>query len=448
MILIEYEITMTNVEMLVHAKWIITCNKDNEVFENHTLVVSGGKIIAIVPTAECEKNFQAPTIHNFPKHALLPGLINAHTHLAMNLFRGLADDLELMDWLKNYIWPTEQRWVSDEFVFDGASLAMAEMIRGGTTTFNDMFYFLESTAQAAELAGMRAHVGITVIDVPTAWAKTPEEYFAKGIAFYESYKKHPRITVTLAPHSTYMVSVDNLKKVKDLRDQLGLKINIHLQEDPAEIKLVGEKYQQRPVQLLNEIGLLSNQTIAIHMTQLNDADFELLRLHQPSIVHCPESNMKLAGGMCPVETLLREGINVALGTDGAASNNDLDMIAEMRSAAFFGKIVANDPKAVSAVNVLRMATINGAKALGIDHLTGSLEKNKAADFIAIDFNCVETQPLYNPVSQIVYATSRNQVTDVWVDGKQLLKNRELQTLDENALLAKADVWRNRIVKAL
>jgi 5-methylthioadenosine/S-adenosylhomocysteine deaminase len=435
---------MEAIDQLIHAKWIITCEEKNRVLENHVLAVSDGKIHALLPAHEAKKKFSAAKELHYPTHAIMPGLINSHTHIAMNLFRGLADDLELMDWLNHYIWPAEGKWVSHEMVYDGSLLAMAEMIRGGITCFNDMYFFLGATAEAANLAGMRAHIGMTVIDVPTAWAKTPEEYFAKGIAFYQQYKNHALITPTMAPHSTYTVSLENLIKVKEIAEKYNLKINIHLQEAPSEIEQAMNKYQKRPLQRLHEIGMVSPNLIAIHMTQINDDDFDILQKTRPHIVHCPESNMKLVSGSCPVEKLTNLGINVALGTDGAASNNDLDMFGEMRSAAFLGKVTANDPKAIPAEDALKMATINGAKALGIDQITGSLLPGKAADFIAINLDHIETQPLYHPLSQIVYATPRSQVTDVWVAGKQLLKNRELQGIDEKELLTKAKVWCKKI----
>jgi len=435
---------MEKIDYLIHAKWVITCEENNRVLENHSLAIKDKKILAILPTPDAQQKYQADREENYTSHAVMPGFINSHTHLSMNLFRGLADDLELMDWLNNHIWPAEGKWVSQEMVYDGSLLAMAEMIRCGTICFNDMYFFLDATAQAAELAGMRAHIGMTIIDVPTAYAKTTDEYFAKAIEFYQRYKQNERITATLAPHSTYTVSIENLERVKKLADEYKLKTNIHLQEAPSEIEQSMAKYGKRPLQRLHDIGMVSPDLIAIHMTQINDDDFEILQKTKPNIVHCPESNMKLVSGLCPVDKLTKLGINVALGTDGAASNNDLDMFGEMRTAAFLGKVVTNDPKAASAAEVLKMATLNGAKALGIDHITGSLEAGKAADFIAIDMNCIETQPVYHPVSQIVYATPRNQVTDVWVNGKQLLKNRKLMTLDEKELLEKAQVWRKKI----
>lgn len=435
---------MEKIDQIYHAKWIIPCEEKHTVLENHALITKGGKIHSILPSKEANEKFPTVPHHHYGSHAILPGFINCHTHISMNAFRGLADDLELMDWLKNYIWPAEGKWVSHDLVYDVSLLSMAEMLRCGTTCFNDMYFFLGATAQAAELSGIRAHIGMTIIEVPTPWAQTTEEYFSKALDFYQQYKNHERITPTLAPHSTYTVSIEHLEKVKELAGQYNLKTNIHLQEAPSEILGSLEKYKKRPLERLNDIGMVSPNLIAIHMTQLVESDFDILKKTKPSIVHCPESNMKLSCGACPVDKLISLGINVALGTDGAASNNDLDMISEMRSAAFLGKLSTNNPKALPAETVLQMATLNGAKALGIDHLTGSLTPGKAADFIAIDLDQIETQPLYHPVSQIVYASSRNQVTDVWINGKHLLKDRKLMTLDEKELLMKAKTWRKKI----
>src|SRR3990167_1209673 len=357
---------MEPIDHLIHAKWLITCEENNRVLENHALAIKAGKILALVPSKEAKQKYQAATEEHYHSHAVMPGFINSHTHIAMNIFRGLADDLELMDWLNNYIWPAEGKWVSHDLVYDASKLAMAEMIRGGTTCFNDMYFFLQASAKAADEAGIRAHIGMTIIDVPTAWAKTTDEYFAKALQFYDEYKNHPRVTPTMAPHSTYTVSIENLIKAKEIADQYKLKINIHLQEAPSEIAQSMQQYQKRPLERLHDIGMVNPNLIAIHMTQLNDRDFEMLAETKPNLIHCPESNMKLVSGSCTVEKLLTRGINVALGTDGAASNNDLDMFGEMRSAAFFGKVIANDPKAVNAETVLKMATLHGAKALGID----------------------------------------------------------------------------------
>mgnify|MGYP003645369676 CR=1 FL=1 len=435
---------MEKVDQLIHAKWIITAEDQNKILEDHAIAVKDGKIAAILPSSDANKKFECDEATTLATHAVLPGFINCHTHLAMNVFRGLADDLELMDWLNNHIWPAEGQWVSEEMVYDASLLAMGEMIRCGTLCFNDMYFFMNATAEAALQAGVRAHIGMTVIDVPTAWAKTTDDYFAKAIEFYQAYKNNPRVTPTLAPHSTYTVSLENLARVNELANEYDLRINLHLQEAPSEIAQSMEKYGKRPLQRLHDIGMVSPRLIAVHMTQINDDDMKILRATLPQIVHCPESNMKLNSGCSPVQQLLDAGLNVALATDGAASNNDLDMMGEMRSAAFLGKLTANDPRALSAETALRMATLNGARALGIDHLTGSLTAGKSADLIAINLDEIETQPLYHPISQIVYAASRHQVTDAWAAGKRLLKSRELQTLDETELLKKAKSWRKKI----
>ncbi|MHB1948283.1 MAG: TRZ/ATZ family hydrolase [Gammaproteobacteria bacterium] len=437
---------MNKIDQLIHAKWIITGEPKSQPLENHALVLQNGLIEDILPSAQATQKYTANAIQHYKTHAILPGLINTHTHLAMNYFRGLADDLALMNWLNNYIWPAERQWVSNEYVYDASLFAMAEMIRGGSTCFNDMYFFLQATAQATEKAGIRGFIGITVIDFPTAWAKDPDEYFAKGLEFLQEYKNHPRITPTLAPHAPYTVSDQYLIRAKEIADQYHLKINMHIQETADEIRDSLDKYKRRPLRRLQDLDLISPQLIAIHMTQIDDQDLEVLEAERPQIVHCPESNMKLASGVCPVSKLQSLQLNVALGTDGAASNNDLDMISEMRSAAFLAKLTTKDPTALSAPEVITMATLSGAKALGIDHITGSLVTGKAADFIAINLDEIETLPHYHPTSQIVYAASRNQVTDVWVAGKQLLKDRKLLTLDEQELKDKADYWAKKIGK--
>ncbi|OGT57844.1 MAG: N-ethylammeline chlorohydrolase [Gammaproteobacteria bacterium RIFCSPHIGHO2_12_FULL_42_10] len=433
---------MTNTPSIIHAKWVIT--DTTHILKHHALVIQSGLIEAILPSGLAKERYPTVTHTTYASHALLPGFINCHTHLTMNIFRGLADDLELMDWLNNYIWPAENKWLGEELVYDASLLAIAEAIRSGTTCMNDMYFFMNATARAVTETGIRAHIGLHLIDVPTAWAQTMDEAFEKAILFYEEYKNHERITPTMAVHSTYTVSLPQLIKAKKIADDYKLKINIHLQESPQEIAHVQALHQERPLMRLHKIGMVNPDLIAIHMTQINEDDLKILTATKPNIVHCPESNMKLASGIAPISTLMQHGLNVALGTDGAASNNDLDMITEMRSAAFLSKISTQNPQALSAETALNMATINAAKALGVDHKIGSLAIGKAADFIAIDLERIETEPLYHPISQIVYAASRDQVTDVWVAGKQLLKNRQLTTIDEKALLAKVKTWRKRI----
>jgi 5-methylthioadenosine/S-adenosylhomocysteine deaminase len=435
---------MEKVDQIIHAKWLITCEPENKVLADHALIIQQGLIKNIVPSSSVAEKYQADDTQQFATHAVMPGFINSHTHVAMNLFRGLMDDLALMDWLNNYIWPAEKKWVDSQFVYDASLLAMAEMIRSGTTCFNDMYFFWNDTARAAEVSGMRAHLGIHIIDVPTRWGNTTAEYLQKGLTFYEEYKNHPLIGITMAPHAIYTVPDHTLAELANIADKLDLKINMHIHETKAEIEGSLATTKARPLKRLNDLGLVSPRLIAIHMTEISEEDLEILAVRKPSITHCPESNMKLASGIAPLDKFKIAGVNVALGTDGAASNNDLDMIGEMRTAAFLAKASTYNPTSLKASEALQMATLNGARALGIDKVTGSLAIGKSADFIAIKLDELETLPIYYPESQIVYAASRSQVTDVFVAGKQLLRNRELLTLDEEKLKAVAGMWRDRI----
>ncbi|MDQ7017163.1 MAG: TRZ/ATZ family hydrolase [Gammaproteobacteria bacterium] len=435
---------MKQVDQLLHARWIVTVNEHNDLFEYHTLVVDQSKIIDILPTELAKQSYRAHQVDDLGEQLLMPGLINAHTHLAMNLLRGFADDLPLMEWLEQQIWPAEGRWVDEQFVADGSELAMAELIRSGTTCFNDMYFFPEITAQVAQKAGLRASIGLMMIDFPTAWGSGPEEYLQKGLALQQKYQDHPLIRTAFAPHATYTVSDVPLLQLKQAAQQHNSAIHIHLHETAGEIALHEKQHGCRPLARLDKLGMLNANLQAVHMTQLSDEEIQQLADNGVQVIHCPESNLKLASGFAPIARLLAAGVNVALGTDGAASNNDLDLFAEMRTAALLAKGVAGDASVVPTTTALRMATINGAKALGIADQTGSLEVGKAADVIAIDLNTIETQPLYDPVSQLVYASSRNQITHLWVAGKQLLKERQLTTLDETQIIKKAQLWQKKI----
>jgi 5-methylthioadenosine/S-adenosylhomocysteine deaminase len=432
------------VDTLIHARWIIPVEPEFVTYDHHSLVINGGKIIDLLPTELAKQTYQGKTTEHLDNHALLPGLINCHTHAAMTLMRGIADDLPLMDWLNNHIWPLEQKWMSETFVKDGTDLAIAEMILGGTTCFNDMYFFPEITAKQAIHHNIRAKVGLIVIDFPSVWARNSDEYIEKGLSLHEQLRQSELCTTAFAPHAPYTVSDEPLQKIKTLADELELPIHIHLHETLNEVEQAQSNSGQRPLQRLQKLGLINPSLIAVHMTQLTDEEISLFAESGAHIVHCPESNLKLASGFCQVAKCLNAGINVAIGTDGAASNNDLDMFGEMRSAALLGKAVAGDASAIPAMTALRMATINGAKALGLDNCCGSLSIGKAADIIAIDLNHLETQPLYCPVSQIVYAASRQQVTDVWVAGKRLLKNRYLTTFNINDLKAKIADWQQHL----
>ncbi|MCH7696530.1 MAG: TRZ/ATZ family hydrolase [Proteobacteria bacterium] len=433
-----------NIDTLICAKWIIPVEPDGSVFENHAIAVNNEKIIDLLPINDAMARYAAVELHDLNTHALIPGLINSHTHSSMSLFRGLADDLPLMEWLNDHIWPAEQQWASPQFVEDGSRLAIAEMIRSGTTCFSDMYFFPDCTAEVAIEVGMRAVIGLIMIDFATPWAKDASEYLHKGQQVYDKFKHSPLIKTAFAPHSPYTVSDEPLQKIALLAEQLDIQIHMHVHETDVEIKQSIEQHGKRPLQRLLDLGLLSKRLIAVHMTQLLEEEIELLAKHGVNIIHCPESNLKLASGFCPVHELLNSAINVALGTDGAASNNDLDMLGEMRTAAILAKGIAHDSSAIPARTALRMATLNGAKALGLDTITGSLTVGKQADVVAIDLSALETQPLYEPVSQIIYAASRNQITDVWVAGKQLLKNRELLSMDEEQIKQNVRVWQDKL----
>ena len=431
------------VDLLIQARWIIPVEPASVTHENHTLVIDKGRIIDLLPSVLAEQNYQAHSLEKLDNHALLPGLINSHTHTSMSLMRGIADDLALMDWLQNHIWPLEQKWVSEAFVRDGSDLAIAEMIRGGTTCFNDMYYFPEITANQAIQHGIRASIGLIVIDFPSAWAENSDAYIEKGLALHDQLRHEPLITTPFSPHAPYTVSDESLIKIRTFADELELPVQIHLHETLHEMQEQQQKTNQTPLQRMHQLGLLSPSFLAIHMTQLSDDDISLVAETGAHIIHCPESNLKLASGFCPVAKCLKAGINVALGTDGAASNNDLDMFGEMRTAALLAKAVAKDASAIPAMTALKMATINGAKALGIEHETGSLKIGKAADVIAVDLDQLETLPLFEPISQVVYAAGRHQVTDVWVAGKQLLRQRSLTTINIDDLKTKTTIWQKR-----
>lgn len=439
---------MLSVEQIIYGRWVIPLEAETEsdksVLEHYAVVIDNGIIVDILSADICRKKYQGTIEHHLDKHALLPGFINTHTHAAMSLMRGMADDLPLMDWLNNHIWPAEEKCVSYKFVKQGTELAIAEMLRSGITTFNDMYFFPDAAAKAAEQSGIRACIGLIVIDFPSAWAKDGAEYLHKGLELYEQYRHHPLLTTAFAPHAPYTVSDDNLIKINALAEELDIPVHIHLHETTDEIQQSLSNFSQRPIKRLEQLGLLSPSLLAVHMTQLQTDEFEVLQRYGVNVVHCPQSNMKLASGFCPVSRLLDNNINIALGTDGAASNNDLDMLGELQSAALLAKAVSGNAASVPAYIALRMATINGAKALGIDTITGSLVKGKAADIIAIDLDAIETQPIYHPVSQIVYSATREQVSDVWVQGKHLLKGRRLMTVDIEKIKEQAREWKGSI----
>jgi 5-methylthioadenosine/S-adenosylhomocysteine deaminase len=432
------------IDLLIHCRWIIPIVPENQILEHCSLAIDGEKIMGIYPQAEANKRFEAAKTEILDNHVVMPGLVNAHGHAAMSLLRGYADDLALRPWLEQHIWPAESRHVSEEFVADGTRLAIAEMIASGTTCFADMYFFDEAIAEAVRDTGMRCQIGFTVLDFASAYGKDANDYIHKGLRLNDKYSGHSLIKVACAPHAPYSVSDSAMQVISTYANELDMPIHIHCHETASEVSESVDQYGCRPLERLRNLGLLLPQTQLVHMTQINDADIQLVQDHNCHVVHCPESNLKLASGFCPVGQLMDAGINVALGTDGAASNNDLDLFGELKTAAMLAKAVSGDPTTLDAHAALRMATINGAKALGWDHEIGSLEPGKSADIIAIKMDSIPQQPLYNPESQLVYTNVGHQVSHSWVAGKPLLVESELLTLNPQSLIQSAGDWRNKI----
>ena len=435
---------MKAVTTLIHPKQIHTMT--GELLNDYSLAVEGSLIVGIIPTKEAKTQFSAKQEYSLPTHVLMPGLINAHTHTSMNLVKGLADDLKLLAWLQNHIWPAEAATISPEFVRDGALLAMAELIRGGVTCFLDDYHYVDERAIVVDQVGMRAFLSEPIFKFSMPWNLNEDASLARTERLIDFCKSSKTVYPALFPHAPYSTTLPILEKAAVFARKHDLLIHSHLLESQTEINEYLAEYKRRPIDVWNEIGLIGPKTIAVHMTHVNDEDLEIIRLQKAHIAHCPESNMKLASRVAPVQKMLEMGINVALGTDGAASNNDLDMFGEMKSAAFLSKVTTDDPESLNAKTVLEMATINGAKALHLADKIGSIELGKVLDVIAIDMDTIETIPCFNPVSQLVYATPRNQVTHVWVNGKILMDNRKLTTIDEEALKKKAYTWKENLLK--
>ncbi|MCW5601791.1 TRZ/ATZ family hydrolase [Nitrosomonas sp.] len=431
-------------DTIIEARWIIPVEPEETVLSDHAIVINNGVIQAILPISQARSQFISHNHIALNHHAIIPGLINLHTHAAMTLMRGLADDLPLMEWLKNHIWPVETRYVSADFVLDGALLACAEMLKGGVTCFNDMYFFPEVTAKAVMECGMRAAIGLIVIDFPSSYANDTDDYLFKGLSLRDCYSQHPQLSFCLAPHAPYSVSDKALTKIVTYAEQLDSPVHIHLHETHDEICNSLDIYGVRPIERLRQLGMLGPNLIAVHMVHLTKEEGSLLKEQNCSIAHCPSSNLKLASGIARIADLVALGINVGIGTDSAASNNRLDMFEEMRLAALLAKAQSGQAYALSAHQALRLATLNGAIALGIDKITGSLAIGKAADITAVDFSTLALSPCFNPVSHLVYAASREHVSHVWVRGKLLLDDRELVTLNERELINRATQWQRRL----
>jgi 5-methylthioadenosine/S-adenosylhomocysteine deaminase len=427
---------------LILPKYLVPVRPRAQVLEDHCLAVdtASGHIVDILPRDEGLKKYPNARQVQLDTHALLPGLINMHTHSPMTLLRGYADDLDLDTWLREFIWPAEVDWADGDFVQLGTELAVIEMLRGGTTCFNENYFFPDRMAAVAEHAGMRACIGIPVIGVGTAWADSPAEYLEKGMELVSRHSGSRRLRFALAPHSMYTLEEPILREIAVLSESLGLRVHMHLLEIEWEIRNEREKFGMAPLQHADELGLVSDRLIAVHMAHLADSDIAMLAEKGANVVHCPQSNLKLASGICRVNDLLVAGVNVTIGTDGAASNNDLDLLDELRTAALLAKGVSGDAGALGATTALELVTINAAKALGIDHIVGSIEAGKVADLCAIDLDAARTQPVHNVLSQLVYSAASSQITDVWVDGKRLLAQGVVSTLDEADVLRRVREW--------
>ncbi len=433
-----------NCDLLIEAGWVVPIEPRDVVLENHAVAVTTGVIVAVLPIAEARIRFNAKETVSRPEAALIPGLVNAHTHNPMTLLRGVADDLPLMEWLNGHIWPVEGAVIGPEFIADGVNLAIAEMLRGGTTCANENYFFPDVQAATYKRHGFRARVGLPVIDFPTAWASSDDEYFDRAVEVHDQWRDDPLLSMAFVPHAPYTVSDASFERIRMLADQLDLPVHLHTHETAHEVEESLQQNGQRPLARLDRLGLVNDRLIAVHMTAVTDAEIELCAQRGVSVVHCPESNLKLASGFCPVGKFEQAGVNLAIGTDGAASNNDLDMFGETRTAAQLAKAVAGDAAAFGAASALHAATLGGAKAMGLDAAIGSIEIGKQADLACVDLGQIETQPLHNVVSQLVYATGRHQVSDVWIGGVPKLRGRELVDIDTAALIANAKQWRERI----
>jgi len=435
---------MKTVDLLIHARWVIPVEPAGVVLEHHSVAIHEGKIEAIVPTAAAGAQFTAAEEVRCATHAVLPGLINLHTHAAMTLLRGYADDLPLMEWLTQHIWPAEAKHVSADFVRIGSLLACSEMLRGGVTCMNDMYFFPEATASAVLATGMRASLGMIAIEFPTAYAANADEYLAQGLDLRDRLRHEANLLFCLAPHAPYTVSDATFEKIARYAEELDLPVHVHVHETEGEIAGEVEKHGVRPLARLDRLGLVGPHLIAVHAVHLNADEIALLARSGASVAHCPASNLKLASGLAPAAALEAAGVNLGIGTDGAASNNRLDMFAEMRLAALLAKGASGNAGALPAHKALQAATLNGARALGQDVRIGSLVPGKLADLIAVDLGTSDLQPVYDPVSHLVYTAGRRDVTDVWVGGKVVVKSQQVLGVDKQELDSAVLVWQNRM----
>jgi 5-methylthioadenosine/S-adenosylhomocysteine deaminase len=436
--------TARRADLAIDARWVLPVEPEGAVLADHSVVIDGGRIAAVLATSEVAASFAPAARVDLPDHALIPGLVNLHTHAAMALMRGLADDLPLMTWLKEHIWPAETRYVSPEFVYDGTLLACAEMLRGGVTCANDMYFFPESAARAFLDAGMRASLGLIAIEFPSAYAADAEDYLRRGLELRDRLGNEPLLSFCMAPHAPYTVGDGTFRRIATLAEELDLPVHVHLHETADEVAASVAQHGRRPLERLEGLGLLTERLIAVHAVHLTPSEIAALARAGASVAHCPSSNLKLASGLARIGELLARGVNVGIGTDGAASNNRLDMFQEMRTAALLAKVVAADAAAMPAHEALRCATLGGARALGLDAMIGSIVPGKSADLVAVTLASPETQPCFDPLSHLVYACGREHVTDVWVSGEAVVADRWLTRVDLGKLEKRHSLWQNQL----
>jgi 5-methylthioadenosine/S-adenosylhomocysteine deaminase len=437
-----------SIDLIVSGGTVVTMDAEKRLIENGAVAVAKGEIVAVGTATEIARRFAARQTINAQNKVIIPGLINTHTHIPMSLFRGISDDLDLQEWLTKYIFPAEAKNVTEEFVRAGTRLGLAEMIRGGTTTYCDMYYFEDAIADETAKAGVRGVLGETIIDFPVADNKTNAEAMAYTEKFINKWKNHPLIVPALAPHAPYTVSTEHLKAIRALSDKLNATVVIHVAETQKEVSDISKQYGSRPVAYLSKIGFLNNRTIAAHVVFADDEEMNLLKRFGVGVAHNPQSNMKLASGVSPVPQMLSKNLSVGLGTDGAASNNDLNMWEEMDTAAKLHKLSSGDPKVVSAMQAFEMATIRGARALHLEKLIGSIETGKRADIAIVDFEGLHQTPYFNVYSSLVYATKASDVRTVIINGRVVMLDRRLLTLDENVIKNTANAYRRKIITSL
>lgn len=433
-----------NADVIIESRWLATVTPSQPLLENHAVIIQNGLIAEVLPIPEARKKYTASSLVCLDDHVLIPGLINLHTHAAMSMMRGMADDLPLMDWLNNHIWPAEKAVLSSQYVKDATLLACAEMLASGTTCFNDMYFYPEATAQAATEAGIRANLGLVVLDFPSAYATDADDYLQKGFNAHDSWRSNSLITSCIAPHAPYTVSNQTFEKVVIYAEQLTVGIHTHLHETRDEIRQSEAQFGMRPIQRMANLGLLGPNLVAAHCVHLLDSEIELLAEYGCHVAHCPSSNLKLASGIAPIAKLLAKGVNVGVGTDSVASNNRLDMLGEMRLCALLAKGVSEDVTAVPAYQALEMATINAAKAMGLDHKIGSIEVGKLADLSAVKLGDLQTLPYYDPIAHLVYSCGREQVSHTWVAGELRYSNGVFANIAPIAIKDIIQTWQPKL----